>query len=189
MLFPGSLLPSSSTADTVEMWFKTSSTNGILMGSEYSLGPSQPTAWDPMLYVDSSGYLQAELWYDGALNTIISTAPVDDGHWHEAVVTVTTGGTEKLLVDGNAEATGTLKLFSITGLRDDWCGIEPRGSERQQRLGNVQRADRRRLDLPDGSIAGHCRRSIRGCGREHPDEHSNPGDHRHPRHRRRAYRK
>ncbi len=115
VLFPGSLLPSSSTADTVEMWFKTSSTNGILMGSEYSLGPSQPTAWDPMLYVDSSGYLQAELWYDGALNTIISTAPVDDGHWHEAVVTVTTGGTEKLLVDGNAEATGTLSSSPSPG--------------------------------------------------------------------------
>ncbi len=115
VLFPGSLLPSSSTADTVEMWFKTSSTNGILMGSEYSLGPSQPSAWDPMLYVDSSGYLQSELWYDGALNTIISTAPVDDGHWHEAVVTVTTGGTETLMVDGNAEATGTLSSSPSPG--------------------------------------------------------------------------
>lgn len=61
-----------------------------------------------MLYVDSTGRLEGAMWWDGAANTITSTSVVDDGAWHEVVLSITSAGTETLSVDGAAQATTTL---------------------------------------------------------------------------------
>jgi RHS repeat-associated protein len=107
---PVSLLPEASSASefTVQVWFKTSSASGVIVGTESVLGGDSSSDWGPVLYVDSSGYLEGKAWLGGSVSTLTSLAPVDDGNWHEAVLTVTTGGSETLTVDGVQQATGTL---------------------------------------------------------------------------------
>jgi RHS repeat-associated protein len=105
--FPASLLPTSLQAFAAQVWFKTSSPSGIILGGESSLGGT-PTTYTPILYVDSSGYLEGQLWSDGSMHPLVSLAPVDDGSWHEAVLSVTSAGVEALSVDGTVQAAGTL---------------------------------------------------------------------------------
>jgi RHS repeat-associated protein len=95
---------------TVGAWFKTASAGGILnqsssitctssiLGICLSTGPMEPgdtpdnSSWDPMIYVDDNGRVNA--------GGIISPLAYNDNSWHYAVWTFATSGTEELYVDG-----------------------------------------------------------------------------------------
>ena len=105
---PAHLFPSSSRAFTVQVWFKTSAGPGVLLGEEDQLGQDNHLHLAPVLYVDSSGYVEGQLWWDGAAHPIRSLAPVDDGLWHQAVLATTSAGAETLTIDGAQQGTASL---------------------------------------------------------------------------------
>ena len=100
--------PSDDTASggpgTVGLWFKTTGTSEVLFSEE--TGPvtgSAPSQYDPVLYIGKDGKLNGEL-YDGNYTTAVSTAAVNDGNWHYAVLAAGSS-TQALYVDGALQAT------------------------------------------------------------------------------------
>ena len=94
-------LVSGAANQTVSLWFKTSSPDGVLFSYENApLSAGSTTAnWVPAIYVGSDGKLNAK-YYNGNVTTMTSASPVDDGRWH--LVTLTAGGnTQALCLDGS----------------------------------------------------------------------------------------
>jgi large repetitive protein len=101
-------IPATATASnspgTVGMWFETTGTNEVLYSEE--TGPvtgGAPSAFDPVLYVGNDGKLNGE-FYDGNTTTAHSSAVVNDGKWHYAVLAAGSG-TQALYVDGALQGT------------------------------------------------------------------------------------
>ncbi|WP_329320450.1 LamG-like jellyroll fold domain-containing protein [Streptomyces sp. NBC_01262] len=93
---PGTLI-TASTTESVELWFKTS-TSGVLLGyQDVPLG-STATSWTPALYVHPDGTLRGEFW-QGAAAPITSTTTVTDNTWHHAVLSGS-ATTQSLYLDG-----------------------------------------------------------------------------------------
>ncbi|WP_285681128.1 DUF6531 domain-containing protein, partial [Kitasatospora phosalacinea] len=100
---PTSLL-GSSTYSGIGLWFKTTG-QGVLFGYQAGAFPAASTTspYTPALYVGTSGKLYGELW-NGWVNPIASTNPVNDGQWHYALLTGA-GDTQTLYLDGAAQGT------------------------------------------------------------------------------------
>ncbi|MFB7609975.1 LamG-like jellyroll fold domain-containing protein [Streptomyces gardneri] len=96
-----------STVLSVELWFKTDTPNGVLVGfQDDPLGPTHPTVYNPVLAVDSAGKLRGAFEKaNGGLVPITSTATVTDNTWHHAALT-SSGTGQTLYLDG--QAIGTL---------------------------------------------------------------------------------
>lgn len=95
---PSAVLPSNNNF-TVSLWFKTTS-NGVMI-SENALAPPGGTNHDPLLYAGTDGKLHGGI-YTGSTPSFGTSATVNDGNWHLAALTVdTTGGTQKLYLDGS----------------------------------------------------------------------------------------
>jgi RHS repeat-associated protein len=93
---------------TIGLWFKAASktASGVLLG--YQADPlTDPDggsgADDPALYVGGNGDLYGELW-NGSVDPMRSTASVDDGAWHYAVLTGS-ATSQSLWLDGTMIAT------------------------------------------------------------------------------------
>ncbi|MFF5977140.1 LamG-like jellyroll fold domain-containing protein, partial [Streptomyces sp. NPDC012769] len=104
-------LPESTLASSpvlsVELWFKTDTPNGVLVGfQDDPLGPTHPNVYNPVLAVDSAGKLRGAFEKaNGGLVPITSTATVTDNTWHHAALT-SSGTGQTLYLDG--QAIGTL---------------------------------------------------------------------------------
>lgn len=86
---------------TLEIWFKTTVGGGKLIGwgnSDIGLA----STYDRHLYLTNAGVLMFGVYPD-AVKTISSSTRLNDGVWHHAVATLSTGGM-KLYVDGNLVA-------------------------------------------------------------------------------------
>lgn len=122
-------LPNGSLAkptQSVGIWFKTSSPNGVLVGT--SSGPitdSGSAGYDPELYVGSDGKLAAEASTGDSPTPMFSKLPVDDGKWHYAVISVGST-TQSLYVDGvnQATKTGTVNMTAAAydSIGAGWIG-------------------------------------------------------------------
>jgi hypothetical protein len=89
------------TSYTISIWFSTTTTTGgPLIGLENSSYYA-----DRVLYMSNSGQLYWGL-YPGTVQTINTTLSYNDGNWHHAVVTVSSGGST-LYVDGASQASST----------------------------------------------------------------------------------
>jgi len=100
---PAGTIQSSATSATISIWFRTTTTNGVLVSVQsqaLSSGNTIAAGYNPVLYVGSDGLLNAE-WYPAGQLT--SKAAVDDGLWHHAVLS-DVGGTQTLTLDGVVEA-------------------------------------------------------------------------------------
>ncbi|MEU6076712.1 polymorphic toxin-type HINT domain-containing protein [Micromonospora sp. NPDC047074] len=99
----------------VELWFKASTTGGggpLLGYQDKALGATSTTGV-PVLYVGTDGLLRGQ--FGGpAIAPLTSTAAVNDGRWHHAVLSVM-GGVQTLYLDGvkTAERTGTTVEHSL----------------------------------------------------------------------------
>lgn len=85
----------------IELWFKTSTPSGVLVGFQDEQLGDQPRSWRPVLNIDGAGKLRGEFYLAGASGAtpIVSTQPVTDGQWHHAVLT--SGATKQsLFLDG-----------------------------------------------------------------------------------------
>jgi hypothetical protein len=77
----------SRTSVTVETWFRTTATNGVLFGYQGGNYPSTPTSGTvPALYTGSDGLLRGALWPANAGAPLNSGTPVNDGTWHHAAL-------------------------------------------------------------------------------------------------------
>lgn len=87
------------TTFTVDVTFKTTSTNGAkIIGFENAQTGEASGSFDRMFYVGTNGKLY---WasYDGTLQTIVSSSTVNDGNWHNAIV-VANGSSISAYLDG-----------------------------------------------------------------------------------------
>ena len=98
---PASLV-SSASYESMSLWFKTTATNQVLFS--YSKDPLTQSStvgyYTPSIYVGSDGKLNAEYWYASGIAPIVTPAAVNDGKWHEAVLSAA-GGTQTLYLDGS----------------------------------------------------------------------------------------
>lgn len=99
----------------VELWFKPAATGGggpLLGYQDKDLSATSGTGV-PLLYVGTDGKLYGQFG-GSAIAPLVSTATVNDGRWHHAVLSVM-GGTQTLWLDGAkaAERTGTSVEHSL----------------------------------------------------------------------------
>jgi Concanavalin A-like lectin/glucanases superfamily len=116
---PASTIPASDTTPSISVWFATTTADGVLVSVQdqaLSAGSTIPGEYDPVMYVGTDGKLRAE-WWTGTVAPITSTAAVDDGLWHHAVLTAS-AGTESLYIDGKLQAalSGTAGLGNLPDL-------------------------------------------------------------------------
>ncbi|WP_406170089.1 LamG-like jellyroll fold domain-containing protein [Streptomyces sp. NBC_00996] len=112
-------LPKNTGNDTdsgaLSLWFKTSAGPGVLYSyASQPIGSGQAAGfYTPSIYVGTDGKLNAEFWYSGGINPIVTSTSVADGHWHHVVLSAA-GNSQTLYVD-NAKIgsrTGTVSIQS-----------------------------------------------------------------------------
>ncbi|GIH03514.1 hypothetical protein Rhe02_15810 [Rhizocola hellebori] len=93
--------------ESISLWFKADPGNyGVLFSyQDQLLTEPSPAGWVPALYVGTDGKLWGFLWAPGGSN-IASGVRVDDGNWHHAVLSASTGS-QSLYLDG-ARVGGTV---------------------------------------------------------------------------------
>src|SRR3989344_5797717 len=85
---------------TFSIWFRTSSSGGILGQTESASPPSAPNEYVPALYVDSGGNIRASFFWHGDYNqNTTSGTDYRDNKWHHATA-MYTSGVERLYIDG-----------------------------------------------------------------------------------------
>jgi RHS repeat-associated protein len=90
-----------STDVSVGLWFKaaSSTTSGVLFAYQSApLSASNSGDHEPALYIGGNGELYGEFW-NGSVDPIHTSASVDDGKWHYAVLTASSN-TQSLYLDG-----------------------------------------------------------------------------------------
>ena len=103
---PGSLITPGD--ESVSLWFKTTGTDEVLLSSSVDspANGDTPNAFTPNLYVGQDGLLNGEFWIDDA--PMESSTPVNDGKWHNVVMTSDSSNDQYLYLDG-------VQVGSITG--------------------------------------------------------------------------
>lgn len=77
----------------IELWFRAEpGERGTLFSIQKTDdGALNPACYNPLLYLDTSGYLRSGFWMSSGSTTkrqeMVSTTPVDDGKWHQVVLT------------------------------------------------------------------------------------------------------
>ncbi|MFC9076742.1 LamG-like jellyroll fold domain-containing protein [Streptomyces sp. NPDC057062] len=86
---------------TIELWFKTSTASGVLVGFQNTELGEKPSSWRPVLNIDGSGKLRGEFYLTGSpgATPIVSSAAVTDGKWHHVVLSAAVN-TQTLYLDG-----------------------------------------------------------------------------------------
>ncbi|MFJ9121900.1 LamG-like jellyroll fold domain-containing protein [Streptomyces sp. NPDC102394] len=86
---------------TIELWFKTSTASGVLVGFQNTELGEKPSSWRPVLNIDGSGKLRGELYLTGSpgATPIVSSTAVTDGKWHHVVLAAAVN-TQTLYLDG-----------------------------------------------------------------------------------------
>ena len=120
--------------ESVSLWFKTTGTDEVLFSSSADSPANGDTSngFTPNVYVGQDGKLNAEFDYEDS--PLITSAKVNDGQWHNVVLTADTTGDETLYVDGKqvqtvsgetlvgGTAEGQDQVFVGTGfLGSDWA--------------------------------------------------------------------
>ncbi|MFE9442430.1 LamG-like jellyroll fold domain-containing protein [Streptomyces sp. NPDC006602] len=112
-------LPKNTGNDTdsgaLSLWFKTSAGPGVLYSyASQPIGSGQAAGfYTPSVYVGTDGKLNAEFWYSGGVNPIVSAASVADGRWHHVVLSAA-GNSQTLFLDNTkvGSRTGTVSIKS-----------------------------------------------------------------------------
>jgi len=103
--FSGYPLSGEKTGDynrSVSVWFKTDK-NGVILGQANSgAGPANvPSGAIPAIYVDKNGKLRSSMfWHDSTSRNIVTDNIVNDGQWHNVIVSYGSGE-EKMYLDGD----------------------------------------------------------------------------------------
>jgi RHS repeat-associated protein len=112
MSLPSGAMNDSNGSAAVGLWFRTTTAGGTLFSYQNGdIGTTLTANYVPALYIGSDGKLRGQFW-DGVLKQMTSTAAVNDGKWHMALMTAS-GTTQTLYVDGVSQ--GTHSGSAITG--------------------------------------------------------------------------
>ncbi|WP_324788812.1 LamG domain-containing protein [Streptomyces sp. H51] len=86
---------------TIELWFRTSTASGVLVGFQNTELGEKPSSWRPVLNIDGSGKLRGEFYLTGspAATPITSSKVVTDDKWHHVVLSAAVN-TQTLYLDG-----------------------------------------------------------------------------------------
>jgi RHS repeat-associated protein len=99
-------LADSASFESLSLWFKTGSDNGVI--SSYSTTPitssTTPGSYTPSIYVGADGRLNAEYWYASGCTPAVSPGSVADGKWHHVVLSAA-GTTQTVWLDGSVIGT------------------------------------------------------------------------------------
>ncbi|MGH3165450.1 MAG: LamG-like jellyroll fold domain-containing protein, partial [Trebonia sp.] len=95
---PASLADDAS-AMSVSLWFNSTATNGVLLSQSADpiTGSTTTNPYSPVLYIGSDGALVGGFGDGGS--PMSTSAPVNDGNWHNVVLT-SDGSTEVMYLDG-----------------------------------------------------------------------------------------
>ena len=89
------------SVQAVSLWFKTSSPGVLLSYQDNTMVSGASSAYNPVLYVDTSGLLRGDFW---PVPPIVSSAPVNNNAWHHVVLSAT-GTNQQMWLDGNSVGT------------------------------------------------------------------------------------
>jgi RHS repeat-associated protein len=108
---------------TVELWFQTTAGNEVLYSTEASAaGPATVTGgYQPSLYIGSDGKLIGRFSNSFPAEVITSATAVNDGRWHFAVLSASTGS-QTLYLDGTAVGTNAGSLVNSGATSDVYLG-------------------------------------------------------------------
>jgi hypothetical protein len=98
---PASVGVSSRANYTVSLWFKTTPSSGAqgLFGcSDITPANGTPSSYSPILYINNNGLLAGKIYNGNAIALIGSR--VDDGNWHQAILSYNSSGMQRLWLDG-----------------------------------------------------------------------------------------
>ena len=114
-------LVSGESYQSVSLWFKTTTANGVLFSyqsSPLSAGTTI-TNYTPSLYIGSDGKLYGQFW-QGGTSPMATSATVTDGKWHLVTLTAA-GNTQTLYLDGVKQGSlaGTV---SVSAQANDYIG-------------------------------------------------------------------
>lgn len=112
-----------------EVWFRTSSAQGTLLGFTNTQRFRSESIFNRLLYINSSGQLMAGTSNTGLLNysTVTSPSAVTDGKWHHTIVTRdAASNTLRMYLDGAQVAT-----FSGSGSPELYAGYWRLGCAQQ----------------------------------------------------------
>ena len=114
LTLPSDLIRGRGSNFTISLRFKTNSYGGILGYQNAAAGSVNKSQWVPILYVQSDGKLNANLWQGSVLN-VTSTSRVDDGNWHKVEFSAAPGSIT-VYIDGVlvGTSTGTIDHLSMT---------------------------------------------------------------------------
>ncbi|MGH3252377.1 MAG: LamG-like jellyroll fold domain-containing protein, partial [Trebonia sp.] len=108
---------------SVSLWFKTTAADGVLLSSSAAPVTASTTtgAFTPNLYIGDDGLLNGEFDYGGT--PMASSAPVNDGKWHNVVLAAGTGS-QSMYLDGRllGSASGTVGGGSGAGEGNVYVG-------------------------------------------------------------------
>ncbi|MGH3296636.1 MAG: LamG-like jellyroll fold domain-containing protein [Trebonia sp.] len=115
-------LVSGASYQTVSLWFKTSTPDGVLFSYQASpiTAGSTTSSWVPAIYVGSDGKLKAEYW-NGKAAPMTSSSPVDDGQWHLVTLTAA-GNTQTLYLDGAQVGSPLAGTVDVAGMTNNYVG-------------------------------------------------------------------
>jgi len=119
------------TPFSVSIWFKTTTAGGTLFGQQNTTNPSNASGYVPAIYINSSGKIVTSCFWGGSVsNTTTSVASVNDGNWHNIVVTFASTS-HKTYLDNNLIGTitknqtsysATYYYFLGAGFSNSWTG-------------------------------------------------------------------
>jgi large repetitive protein len=108
---------------SLSLWFNTTHTNGTLFEYQKDLITSTTTTanYVPALYVGADGKLKGELW---STTQITSAQAVNDGKWHEVILTTNGSTTASMFLDGKhvGSGTGTFNSPQAYGMNNVYIG-------------------------------------------------------------------
>ncbi len=121
MTLPQNLV-SGESYQSVSLWFKTTTANGVLFSYQSSpLSAGTTTgSYTPSLYIGSDGKLHGEFW-QGSIAPMATSATVTDGNWHQATLTAA-GNTQTLYLDGVQQGTSLAGTVSVSAQANDYIG-------------------------------------------------------------------
>jgi len=112
---------------SVSLWFKTTTAGGVLYSASVdALAATTSNSFDPVLYIGSDGKLEGE-FYNGSASPMSSAAAVDDGQWHNVVITDSAAG-EVLYLDGAQVGTPLTTGLSVQSMTHLYVGAGYLGS-------------------------------------------------------------
>lgn len=113
LTLPNDLIKNRGSNFTISLRFKTS-TYGAILGYQNAAVGGAKSQWVPILYVQSDGKLNANLWQGSILN-VTSTNRVDDGNWHKVEFSAAPGSIT-VYIDGVlvGTSTGTINHLSMS---------------------------------------------------------------------------